>query len=176
MLYLKCTTEVQKAIGLRKADVADATVSTSMLGHWYVHRFAVGRNRCFLFMSEVTLLSFVLYQGRKPVNAQTLPQMFLTGLVQLLDFMEVDADTIARALHEYREGRFSKTDSRKILGSMNDLVHCYCAMVEAQGGLAVCDLTGTIMKINNMPQRTLHWATSRELTKNLLTSVPTRPT
>lgn len=175
MLYLKCTTEVQKAMGLRKADLADATVSTSMLGHWYVHRFTVGRTRCFLFMSEVTLLSFVLYQSRKPVNAQTLPQMFLTGLVQLLDFMEVDADTIARVLLEYSEGRFSKTDCRKTLGSMNDLVHCYCAMIESQGGLAASDLTGTIMKINDMPQRTLHWSTSGELTQNLLTAAPTRP-
>ena len=75
MLYLKCTGEVQKAIGLRKVDLADSTASTAPLGHWYVHRFSVGRTRCFLFMSEVTLLSFVLYQGRKPVNAQTLPQI-----------------------------------------------------------------------------------------------------
>lgn len=118
-------------------------------------------------MSEATLLSFVLHQGRKPANAQTLPQMFLTGLVQLLDFMGVDADTIARVLHEYREGLFSKTDSRKVLGSMNDLVQCYCTMIEAQGGLAACDLTGTIMKINDMPQRTLGWSTSREQTLKL---------
>lgn len=52
--------------------------------------------------------------------------MFLIGLVQLLDFMETDTDTIARTLHEYREGRVIKTDSRKILGTMTDLVHCYC--------------------------------------------------
>ena len=174
MLYLKCTGEVQKAIGLRKVDLADATASTAPLGHWYVHRFSVGRTRCFLFMSEVTLLSFVLYQGRKPVNAQTLPQMFLTGLVQLMDFMGVDADTIARALHEYRQGLFSKTDSRKILGSMNDLVLCYCTMIEAQGGLAACDLTGTIMKINDMPQRTLDWSTSRERSLDLLVAASTR--
>lgn len=136
MLYLKCTGEVQKAIGLRKGDLADACVSTAALVHWYVHRFVVSGTRCFLFMSEATLLSFVLYQGRKPANAQTLPQMFLTGLVQLLDFMGLDADTIARALHAYREGVFSKTDSRRVLGSMNALVHCYCTMIEAQGGLA----------------------------------------
>ena len=172
MLYLKCTAEAQKAIGLRKVDLSDATVSTAALGHWYVHRFSVGRTRCFLFMSEATLLSFVLYQGRKPVNAQTLPQMFLTGLLQLLDFMEVDADMIARALHEYREGRFSKTDSRKFLGFMNDLVHCYGTMIEAEGGFSACDLTGIIMKINDMPQRTLVWTTSRDLTHKLLTAAP----
>jgi hypothetical protein len=168
MLYLKCTGEVQKAIGMRKVDLADATASTAPLGHWYVHRFSVGRTRCFLFMSEVTLLSFVLYQGRKPVNVQTLPQVFLTGLAQLLDFTGVDTGTIARALHEYREGLFSKTDSRKILGSMNDLVLCYGTMIEAQGGLAACDLTDTIMKINDMPQRTLDWSTSRERSLKLL--------
>lgn len=75
MLYLKCTAEVQKAIGLRKANLADAQTGSAPLGNWYVHRFAIGRTKFFLFMSEVSLLSFVLYQGRKLVDAQALPNM-----------------------------------------------------------------------------------------------------
>lgn len=113
-------------------------------------------------MSEVTLLSFVLYQGRKPLDARSLPPMFLAGLTQLLGMMGAGASEIEKTVQCYRQGLFSKTDSRKVLGSMNDLVHCYCTMIEAQGGLAACDMTETIMRINGMPQRTLHWSTSCE--------------
>ena len=43
----------------------------------------VGRTRLFLLMSEVSLLSFVLYQGKRPIDMQTLPTLFRAGLAQL---------------------------------------------------------------------------------------------
>jgi len=49
--------------------------------------------------------------------------------------------------------------------SMNDLVRCYTVSVETEGGLASCDLTGIIMTLNNMPQRTLDWATSWDVAR-----------
>lgn len=39
MLYLKCTGDVQKAIGLRKENLADPLPNEAPLGNWYVHRF-----------------------------------------------------------------------------------------------------------------------------------------
>lgn len=168
MLYLKCTGEVQKALRLGKANLSVAETSDSPLGSWYVHRFAIGRTRFFLFMSEATLLSFVLYQGKKAVSATTLPTMFMAGLHQLLIMRDIGTSAIERALEPYHVGLFARTDSRKSLGSMNDLVRCYTTMVEAHGGLQACDLTATIMKINDMPQRTLGWATSWEMTEAVL--------
>jgi hypothetical protein len=66
----------------------------------------------------------------------------------------------AQALAHCHAGRYSKTDSRKTLGSLNDLVRCYTTTVEEQGGLQACDLTGIIQRINDMPQRTLSWGTA----------------
>jgi hypothetical protein len=163
MLYLKCTGEVQKAIGLRKADLVDAQAVAAPLANWYVHRFLIGRTRFFLFMSELNLLSFVLYQGNKPVTVQSLPTMFMGGLSQLLAMRGFEPARIHRALQAYQTGRFAKTDSRKLLGCMNDLVWRYTEMVEFHGGLASCDLTDTIMKMNDMPQRTLNWRNSWDL-------------
>ena len=168
MLYLKCTGEVQKALRLDKKNLSEAEASTAPLGSWYVHRFAIGRTRFFLFMSEATLLSFVLYQGKKAVSATTLPTMFMAGLHQLLSMRGIEASAIERALEPYHVGLFARTDSRKSLGSMNDLVRCYTTIVEAQGGLQSCDLTATIMRINDMPQRTLGWGTSWEMTEAVL--------
>jgi hypothetical protein len=74
----------------------------------------------------------------------------------------------AQALEPCHPGRYSKTDSRKTLGSLNDLVRCYTTMVEAQGRLQACDLTGIIQQINDMQQRTLHWATAWDVSQSLL--------
>lgn len=168
MLYLKCTGEAQKAIGLRKSDLLEAQAVVAPLGNWYVHRFLIGRIRFFLFMSEATLLSFVLYQGQKPVTVQTLPNMLMAGLSQLLAMRGYEPARIDRALEPYQTGLFSKTDSRKLLGCMNDLVWRYTVTVEDQGGLNSCDLTDTIMKMNDMPQRTLEWRTSWDLVNAVL--------
>jgi hypothetical protein len=167
MLYLKCTGEAQKAIGLRKTDLVEAQATAAPLGSWYVHRFLIGRTRSFLFMSDANLLSFVLYQGKKPVTVQTLPVMLLAGLSQLLAMKGFEPALIDRALQPYQTGLFAKTDSRKLLGSMNDLVQRYTHSVEYQGGLESCNLTDIIMKMDDMPQRTLDGRASWDLVESV---------
>jgi len=160
MLYLKCTAEVQKAVGLRKENLADAGATDAPLGNWYVNRFDSESRKIYIFMSESTLLSFILFQGKKPVTVQSLPNMMLAGLQQLLEMRGLPSAAIDKAFVRYESGVYAKTDSRSSLGSLNDLVHCYRQMIEFQGGLASCDLTGIIMKVNDMPQRKLDWSKS----------------
>ncbi len=178
ILFLKCTGDVLKVLKLRKERVAEAdgTLSSAPLGHWYVHRFRVDRRWAYLFMSESTFLSFVLFQGKKPVTAETLPLMFLAGLEQLLTMKGFSAAQIDMALSPYSTGLFAKTDSRKTLGVMNDLVRCYASMIEFDGGLASCDVTRIIFKLNDMPQRTLSWKSSWQATEKLLDPQATNPT
>lgn len=166
MLYLKCTGAVQKVLGLPKTLLTDSVPSAAPLGNWYIHRFDIGRRKAYIFMSEATLLSFVLFQGKKPVTAESLPNMMLAGLQQLLQIRGISQNTIDRALVPYHEGRFAKTDSRSDLGSLNDLVHRYQWIIESDGGLDRCDLTEIIMGTNAMPQRRLGWCTSWEITES----------
>jgi len=100
MLYLKCTGDVQKAIGLRKENLADALPSEAPLGNWYVHRFNLDRGKAYILLT--------------------------------------------------------------------DLILHYQWAIERDGGLARCDLTRIIMKLNEMPQRRLKWATSWDLTQSAL--------
>lgn len=169
MLYLKCTAEILKAVGLRKEHLAEAEATDTPLGNWYVNRFVADRRKIYVFMSEPTLLSFVLYQGKKPVTVHTLPNMLLGGLQQLLEMRGLPQTSIVRALAPYETGMFARTDSRSALGSLNDLVHCYRQMIEFQGGLASCDLTKIIMKMNSMPQRKLDWKYSWDIVQERLT-------
>ena len=168
MLYLKCTGAVQKILGLPKTLLTDAIPSTAPLGNWYVHCFGIGRRKAYIFMSDATLLSFILFQGKKPVTVETLPNMMLAGLEQLLQMRGISQDAIERAMVPYHEGLFAKTDSRSDLGSLNDLVQRYQWVIEREGGLDGCDLTDIIMGTNAMPQRRLGWCTSWEVTQSKL--------
>lgn len=160
MLYLKCTATVQKVVGLRKENLADAMETEAPLGNWYVNRFVADRKQIYIFMSESTLLSFILFKGKRPVTVESLPHMMLGGLQQLLEMRGLPSAAIEKALHHYESGTYAITDSRSTLGTLNDLVHLYRYMIESQGGLASCDLTAIIMKINEIPQRKLEWNNS----------------
>jgi len=70
MLLLKCTTDVQKQIGLPKEQLLPAVPADALLGHWMVNRFHLERRQAFIFMSESTLLSFILLQGRVGLTPQ----------------------------------------------------------------------------------------------------------
>jgi hypothetical protein len=168
MLYLKCTQEVQKVVGLRKGNLASPEPSDTPLGNWYVNRFNLGRCKAYIFMSETTLLSFILFQGKKPVTIDSLPNMFLAGLEQLLQMKGLPTSAIETAFKHYDAGLYANTDSGSDLGSLNDLVNHYQWRVEAGGGLSQCDLTSIIMSVNGMPQRRIGWQTSWDAVQSKL--------
>ena len=162
MFYLKCTGDVQKRLGLFKLASAEAMPTGALLDHWYIHRITIERRNVFIFMSESTYLSFILYQGKRPVTAATLPTMMLAGIEQLLQMHGYSHDVIERTVTSYHTGMFAKTDSRSVLGVLNDLVLGYRSMIMVDGGLNCCDLSSIIMQINETPQRTLQWKNAWE--------------
>lgn len=168
MLYLKCTADVQKAIGLHKDQLSPTEPSDAPLGHWMVNRFMVGRRKAYVFMSESTLLSFILLSGKVPMTPQRLPDMLIGGLVQLLQMRGLPGDAIARAIDPYIEFRYTKNDNRAAMGCMNDMVWRYQAMIDYMGGLERCDLTEIIFKMNKTPQRTIGWTNSWDVTESRL--------
>lgn len=168
MLYLKCTADVQKDIGLHKNQLAPLEVSDAPLGHWMVNRFGVGSRQAYIFMSESTLLSFILLRGKIPMTPQRLPEMLVGGLVQLLQMRGLPGDAISRAIDPYIECRYAKNDNRTAMGCMNEIVWRYQSMIDYMGGLAHCDLTEIIFKMNRTPQRTIGWAYSWDVAESKL--------
>lgn len=168
MLYLKCTADVQKHIGLPKSQMFPAVPSDAPLGNWMVNRFPIERRQAFIFMSESTLLSFILLKGRVGLTPQRLPEMLLAGLEQLLQMKGFAQADIDRALEHYLVVGYAKNDNRAAMGCMNDLVWRYQDTIDFKGGLDYCDLTEIIFKINDTPQRTLGWASSWDVVQSKL--------
>ena len=94
--------------------------------------------------------------------------MLIAGLSQLLEMRGLPAPAIRRAIEPFSNGLYARTNSRSDLGSLNDLILHYQWAIERDGGLGRCDLTRIIMKLNEMPQRRLKWATSWDMTQSVL--------
>lgn len=168
MIFLLCTGEVQKVLGLRKENMADAEASDAPLGNWYINRFAVDRRKAFIFMSQATLLSFILLQGKVPVTERHLIDMLFGGLEQLLQYRGLSAKSIDKAFMNCDSAMYARTSSRSDLGSLNGLVSLYSHAVNLGGGLGHCDLTDVMMKVNETPQRRFQWCSSWEITQGRL--------
>lgn len=168
MFLLKCTSEVQKVMKAKGTPAIDVRESDAPLGNWYVNLFVADRRKFFIFMSESTLLSFVLHKERTPITRDSLHDVFQSGLEHLLAMRGYPMGVVDKTLAQYANGVIAKTDSRSKLGSMNDLVHIYRHMIEYPGRQGVFDLTGIMMKVNDMPQRKLDWADSWRAVQTVL--------
>lgn len=156
MYQLRCTKKCQDILGLKSSNLSEIKDENFVLGNWYANTFTVNRRKCLLFMEENTLLSFVLVGVRKE-HHKSMGKIFKNGVVQLLK-LEGVSPFIIQAFEKAPEHiEYTKTDSKKRLGNMNDLLATYEDMILYEGGLNVCDLDDITMKVNRTPQRNLDW-------------------
>lgn len=168
MLRLRCTQKVLNELGGAPAPEDLPAGGAPLLGDWYVNLFTVDRRKTFLFMNEKTLLSFVIY-GIKKSNVQQMPSAFVRGLIQLLELERFPEPAVRCALAGSELIVLARTDSRRLLGNLNDLVAAYRHAILWEGGLAACNLGGIIADINRTPQRNIGWGYSIDLARELLT-------
>ena len=170
MLIFKCTNKVQDYLSLSQADLADTQDQTdTLLGPWYVNQLTIDRRKVFLFMNEKTLLSFITFGARKTKSLKhELASIFMQQFFQLLKLMELPLEKSSQIMDEYFQAEFRKTDSRTLLGHMNDLAQMYEHTICYQGGFTHCNLSEIIFNINQTPQRNLGWRYSTDIAKEIL--------
>lgn len=167
MLQFRCTAKAQKEFGLKPKDLDEIKEANTMLGNWYVNITTIDRRKTFLFVNERTLLSFILY-GIKKSNIANIHEAFLKALNQLLLMEGVNYLVIDKLNNEYLHLEYTKTNSKQVLGNMNDLMSLYKHFIYSNGGLKYCDLTEIIHRINKTPQKNIGWGYSIDLAKELL--------
>lgn len=159
MALLKCTKLVRDFAGIKVDAMSTAIYDQSALGSWYVHLFTVDRRRTLIFMNETTLMSFISY-GIKKSHCSNLDIVFRRGLEQLLRMENVRENKIQEVVATYAELSFARTDSRSVLGTLNDLVGAYRHSILYDGGFLYCNIGDVIRDVNRTPQRNLSWQTS----------------
>lgn len=162
MLQLKCTLKVLKFLGIEPAPLP-AEESETLLGAWHVNLVEVGSCRFFVFLNDRSLycLIDVLPAARHEVN---LPVIFRKNLLSTLLRNGVNESQIKRIAEDYKDITFTKTDSRKTLGNLNDIVNQLYFMIEASiEKNKALDMREVEKQVNGMPQRNLDWKLSRQV-------------
>ena len=167
MIQLRLTEKLRKEIGIRPSALSEPIEEGLGLGHWTLNLFQVGRRKAIIFVNDKTLYSFILYGLRKD-NANKLPELFINGLVQLLKVDGFKDAEIVQLLGAEIEVEFTKTNSRKVLGNINDLIFHYQCLVGDAGGFEQADVDNFIHRLNRMPQRNIGWGYSIDAVKELL--------
>jgi hypothetical protein len=140
----------------------------ALLGNWSVTDFVVNRRHAFIFMSDKSLLSFLLLEGKTKFELSNIQVLLQNGLAQLLEFKEIPQESIDAAIADLDVISITKTKDRSIMGNLRALVDAYQHLIYLRGGLKSCDLTHITLNINDRPQRRFDWATSTEITLELL--------
>jgi hypothetical protein len=168
VIHLQCTHSVLKHFGVRPKDLRQAEDADALLGNWSVTNFVVDRRHAFLFMSDRTLLSFMLLEGKMRFDLPHVQGLLQGGLRQLLGFAAFSPSQIESALAGLDVIAVTKTKDRSLLGNLTSLANEYQHRIAYSGGFAACDLTAITLSVNEGPQRRLGWASLFEVTRELL--------
>jgi hypothetical protein len=93
-----------------------AVHSTAVLGDWYVTLLFARPQRLLLFVSESTRLPIVL----PACELATMAPRFSVAFTHVLQALNIDAPFIARELGAMNDVAFTTTQSRSVLGTVND--------------------------------------------------------
>ena len=147
--------------------MAEPQSADAALGNWYVNLVKIDRRNSLIFMSERTLMSFLVFGVRKS-NSTQLAEIFFRGVVQLLELEGFTETEIETALGSDWTLTVARTDNRKALGNLNDLARIYEHKVWYEHGFKHCDLWKITSSTNRMPQKNIGWGYSIDLARELV--------
>lgn len=173
MQLIRCTKKLQKAIGLKATDLVDIETIPSFLGGWHANLLVINRLKCVLFTNNKTLFNFLI-TGVKKAQLVQLENLFKSHLQCVLADEGVDESICSKIMQEYSSIGFAKTNSRSILGSMNDLAFIYEYHIQEEGGVGNCLLPSIIRKLNRMPMKGLSYDHPIEALHNFLSKQKTQ--
>jgi flavorubredoxin len=153
-------------MGLKKTDLTKGEPAFSFLGAWHANLIYIDRKKCVLFVNDKTLFNFIA-AGVSRDQIRDLLNLFRGYLACVLSEENIPELAKAKMMAEYEEVRYSNTNSKTVLGSMNDLAFHYKYYIQAEGGVHSSSLPSIIKKLNRMPMGALKYKLPIEALKEL---------
>lgn len=135
--------------------------------NWYVDLIRIDRKEHFLFTNSISLYNLIVYVGT--VNEKkNIESIFKSKLVEAVreDFGDLSENWIKRLSNE-SEFLYTKTNSRKILGSMND----YKWQIEVQrhyNELGVNEVNTIRQRLNDCPMSLFDYSSGEKEMERLM--------
>ncbi|MDI6687573.1 MAG: hypothetical protein QME06_05055 [Desulfobacterales bacterium] len=164
MQLLRCTKKLQKEMGLKKSDVSENEPSESYLGSWHVNLIYIDGKKCLLFVNDKTLFNFIVPDISR-AQIRELSRIFKATLECVLSAEGVPEMAKTKIMSEYELIQYANTNSKSVLGSMNDLAFHYKYHIQYEGGVHSYAVPGIIKKLNHMPMSALDFVLPIEALK-----------
>ncbi len=148
--------KVLKEAGVKPVDAVASSSRPEELGNWYANLIRIEKRKCLLFTNEKTLYTFLIPKVLKR-NVVNIREEFITHLAYNLQFEGFGTDMVQKAGHEYQEIALAKTESRSVLGSMNEFAFKYEFFICRAGGLDSVKILAVNKKINRTPMSPLKY-------------------
>ncbi len=150
MQIIRCTQKLLKEMGLKKGDLAVSEPRFSFLGSWHANLIHIDKRKCVIFVNDKTLFNFIAPDVTR-AEIKNLNILFTEYLICVLS-EEGIADAVKEKItEEYREINYSGTNSRSVLGSMNDLAFHYKYHILSEGGVHSVSVPEIIHNLNRIP-------------------------
>lgn len=154
MQIIRCTQKLQKEIGLKKSDLAELEPEFSYLGSWHANLLHIDRKKCVLFVNDKTLFNFIVPDVNRSLIKE-LGKLFIRHLSCVLASEGLYEKAQEAIKAEYRDLAYAGTNSKSVLGSMNDLAFHYKHHILSEGGIHSAMVPEIIRKLNHMPMGAL---------------------
>ena len=158
MVVIRCTQKLLRR--LRTLEVGEAS-STTRLGDWSANLFGVRQQRYVLLVSERSRLPVVLPAR----DVKHVGRHLTDALAHVLLALEVPALAVRRELQEMRDLTISRTNSRSVLGTMNDFVFAAKCHLDDEPG---AELLAVSLWLSRTPMQPFHGKAPDVLTREVL--------
>ena len=163
MIIIHCTQKAQKRLKMPFTENLPET--NSRLGNWYCNEFTHNRSKYLLFTNERSLVSIVI-SAKSAKNTDGYLELFRQRFFKIMFNWEIPQPAIEHELNQIHEITFAKTQSRSVLGSMNDIVQCVSHHSYATGNPP--DSPEAFTQLARMPMGALKYNNPKEATLEAL--------
>jgi hypothetical protein len=164
MAIIRCTTKLLNELGAIPTNTPDQPPS---LCDWHANLLRLDRKKYVLFTNDQTLYSLLVRWIKTPRSADFL-EGFRFGLFKCLMSEEIAEEQVEYILREHARVTITKTNSRSVLGSMNDLAFQAKTIIHMSGGLADADLSEITRQLNRIPMSAIKYRFSIDELKQRL--------
>ena len=156
MTVIRCTAKLQKEMGLKKSDLADVSDKPSSLQCWHANLIYICGRKCVLFVNDRTLFNFIAPDVSR-ADCRQLNRVFAAWLPAALSHQTENPEILVALEPDFEAIIYGATNSKSILGSMNELAWHYKAAIEDEGSIHSAMVPTIIKNLNRMPMKDIEF-------------------
>jgi len=164
-MILRCTRKLIKIFNLPIGE--DIISDDNIFSEWYANLIYIEGKKCILFTESKTLYSILLPNIKKS-DVSNIINLFYNQLHNSLISIGIREELIIKMFPKPLEIYYSKTQSMKILGSMNEYAFQYKYYILERGGIKCANIDQIIIKINETPMGQIQYNSANRLVRMIL--------